>query len=436
MTLFEAVSAFCARHGFDKTYWLAYSGGLDSHVLLSLCAELRTVFPLKLKAIHIHHGLSAQADKWAKHCARVCREYDIDYIEHAIQLDLAPGDSLEEIVRTRRYAVLAECLGEGDILLTAHQQDDQAETLLLQLFRGAGLKGLAAMPSFKPFARGFHGRPLLAFPRAELRHYADAHHLEWMEDESNQDLRLTRNFIRHTILGPLKARWPTIVSAISRSAGHCAEAHTLLAELTTPAFNLENADTQPLSIEKLLPLDAPKQRWMLRTWIERSGFPVPDTRKMETIRLNVLSANWDRLPVVEWGNTELRRHRDKLYLMSSLLPHDPKQQFEWDLTGPLPLPFLGALHVSMLEGAGLRADIQQVSVRFRQGGEKIPIPGRGRRTLKNLLQEWDVLPWERDRLPLIFAGGVLAMIPGYFIHPDFEARKGEKGLAIQVVPVA
>ena len=162
-------------------------------MLLSLCIELRALLPINFRVIHVNHGLSPQANEWAAHCAHICKAYQIDYVIRSIQIAREPGDSLEAVAREKRYAIFADSLHDNDILLTAHQQDDQAETVLLQLFRGAGMKGLAAMPTCKAFARGFHGRPLLAFPRQVLEHYANERALQWIDDESNRDVKLTRN---------------------------------------------------------------------------------------------------------------------------------------------------------------------------------------------------------------------------------------------------
>lgn len=438
MTLQESVREFCFHHGSEKTYWVAYSGGFDSHVLLSLCVELRNTFPIKFRAIHINHGVSPNAEKWSMHCAYVCERVGIDYVERTIKINLSPGKSLEEAAREKRYAIFAEYLSEGDILLTAHQQDDQAETVLLQLMRGAGPKGLAAMPVIKPFARGFHGRPLLNFPRTALQQYADERQLKWIDDESNFNVKLTRNYIRHEILPLLKKRWPAVTNTISRSAAHCAEAQVLLEEFAVEERQkVKGSHDFTLSVEKLLQLDSARQRLILRSWIQQLEHPIPDARKIESIINNVLTAAWDRLPCISWKETELRRYRDDLYLMVPLSEHDTQKRYSWDLIKPLALSGIGVLHSSSIYGRGLRADIKQVSVRFRQGGEIAALPERGCHTLKNLLQEWDVLPWERNRIPLIFVEKKLAAAVGYFIDDNYAAKNNEQGveLTLEKIPL-
>ena len=287
------------------------------------------------------------------------------------------------------------------------------------------------MPSIKSFARGFHGRPLLAFHRTVLEQYAKEHQLKWIEDESNQNVKHTRNFIRKDIMPLLKKRFPSVTTTIARSAVHCAEAQTLLEKFAQDIYaQVKNPDEHTLSVAKLLQLDPAKQRLILRTWIEQQGYLLPDAKKMETILRDVLTAAWDRLPCVSWESVEVRRWRDALYVMTCLSPHDTQQIFAWDLTQSLNLSNTCILQTTLAIGSGLRADIKKVSVRFRQGGEVIDVPGRGRLTLKNLFQEWNVLPWERDRIPLIYAGQKLIAVVGYMIDAACVAKKDEKGWEI------
>jgi tRNA(Ile)-lysidine synthase len=431
MSLFNAVRAFCLEQGLDKTYWIAYSGGLDSHVLLSLFSELKQNIPLRVHAIHINHHISPNANAWMLHAERVCQAYQIDYQAHEILVACEKGESLEEVARSKRYAVFADCLAEGDILLTAHHQDDQAETILLQLLRGAGPKGLAAMPVIKPFARGFHGRPLLSFSRDVLHDYAVSHQLKWIDDESNLATTLTRNFIRHELLSLLKTRWPTVVNTIARSGAHCAEAQVLLEEYVLDDWKkVQGSRENSLSVDGLLQLTPTRQRLVLRTWITRMGYGLPDTKKLNAILQDVLTAAWDRMPLVSWDGVELRRYRDDLFLMPPLAVVDGEQSLLWDLAQPLALPGVGHLQAAPVSGRGLSQQFKQVSVQFRQGGEVVKMLKRGSRTLKNLFNEWDVLPWERDKVPLLFVGGVLVGVVGYFVREDYCAGDKEMGWEI------
>ena len=432
--LLQAISNFFSTYHSKQTFWLGYSGGLDSRVLLALCARYHQMTPIQLKVIHIHHGLHPHADVWALHCADICKHYNFDFIEHAIQIKLHPGDSLEEIAREERYSVFANYMADGDVLLTAHQQDDQAETVLLQLLRGAGLKGLAAMPLVTTFSRGFHARPLLDFPRVTLQHYAEQYQLKWIDDPSNEDHRFMRNYIRQEILPRLKQRWPKATHLLARSAAHCAEAQVLLEDMSkTIRVKTAGSQVNTLSVAKLLHLDQAKQRLVLRTWLSKLACLMPDQKKLTSICQTVLLAKHDRTPCVRWHNVELRRFRDDLYLVPQLLPHDTQQVLDWDMTKPLSMPGLGMLTAVLNKGNGLRVDIKRVSVRFRCGGEAYHLGKRGKQYLKNLFQEWGVPPWERNRIPLIFVGEQLAMVLGYYLADDFAVKQDEMGYEIGFV---
>ena len=424
MNLLAAAHDVCAEHGFDKTYWLAYSGGLDSHVLLDLFHALRCQHPsLTLRAIHIHHGLSQNASTWAAHCARVCAAYQIELVQRSVHIEM-PNNNLEETARSARYAAFAECMSAGDVLLTAHHQEDQAETVLIQLMRGAGTKGLGAMPRSKKFARGFHGRPLLQIPRSQLVGYANERQLQWVEDESNLNTNLARNFIRHEILPQMKLHWPAAAEMIARSGAHCAESQALLAAYAIEdCKNVCGARGDSLSVKKLLQLSPARQRLMLRTWIEQQGFRLPDTRKITAIQQDVFTAAWDRLPLVCWEGAELRRYRDDLFLMPPLTSASAHKKIIWDLSQPLAAQEVG-LRAEIVKGKGLRQQSKQVSIQFRRGGEMAVQAKRGTRALKKLFQEWDVLPWERARIPLIFAEDKLISVVGYFLHEDYAAVGG------------
>ena len=240
----------------DKTYWVAFSGGLDSTVLLHLFSDLRELHEIRFKAIYVNHG-SHNALAWAKHCKETCQTLQIEFVDEAIPLQKTLGQSPENRLRQERYAIFTEEVLDHDYLLTAHQQDVQAETVLLPLLRGAGPQGLAAMPHIKPFAKGFHARPLLNFSRAELKDYAEEKQLQWIEDESNTDLKLTRNFLRHDVMPVLTKRWPNVGKTLCRVASHSAKAEELMAsvaknDLATVTDEGSDSRSITLSIKKLL----------------------------------------------------------------------------------------------------------------------------------------------------------------------------------------
>lgn len=424
--LIAPLQKYCTQLGFDRTYWVAFSGGMDSLVLLTLCGELRKHYPIRLRAIYVNHGLSPHAGKWADHCRHVCQAYSIDFIERMVHIDRASKKSLEEAAREKRYAVFAEVMQVGDVLLTAHHQDDQAETVLIQLLRGAGPKGLAGMPETKPFALGWHVRPLLSFPREVLLAYASSLQHSWVEDESNSQVTLTRNFLRHQIIPLLKERWPSVAATFSRSAVHCSEAQVLLEEYAVEDWKkVQGSNEGTLSVQKLRVLSSTRLRLVIRLWIEKNGFPLPDTKKLTAIEQQVLTAAWDRFPCVKWKGAEIRRYRDDLYVLTTLAPFDPMSCFPWDMVEPLSIPGIGTLRAKSVHGGqGLRPGIPNLSVRLRRGGEKLCLPNRGCHTLKNLFQEWEVLPWMRERLPLIFAGERLIGVVGYGWDEQFLVDEG------------
>jgi tRNA(Ile)-lysidine synthase len=427
-----ALKNFCEQHGCERTYWIAYSGGLDSHVLLHLFARLKKIFPLRLKAVHINHSLSPNAGAWQLHCTSICRELNIELVHVTVQAKAQAGASPEETARDKRYEVLSGLLTPNDLLLTAHHQDDQAETLLLQLLRGAGPKGLAAMPTIKLCGVGWQARPLLAFTRAELLAYATTHPLVWIEDESNNDLHFSRNYLRREVMPLLKTRWPSVTDTFARVASHCAEMQALCDEMGAADLAAAAGSTaQTLSVSYLLTLSPARQRQVLRMWIKQLNYFVPDTLKLQQIQREILHARADKNPHVAWKNVDCRRYRDDIFVMKRLPASQSARIFAWDLQQPLNLADMGILHASLKQGEGLRAPCENVTVRFRQGGEVCQLPKRNfTSSLKKLFWEWNVAPWERERLPLIFVGDKLAAAPGFFIGAEFKADAEESGYVV------
>ncbi len=430
--LSTVIHNFFSQQDSQTKYWLALSGGLDSSVLLALCAAYQCEHAIDLKIIHINHNLNEKSAEWGKYCAAIARHYKLEYMQIDLQFTVQVGESLEERAREERYAIFAKYMQVEDVLLTAHQQDDQAETVLLQLLRGAGVKGLAAMPQCARFANGWHARPLLSVTRDTIYEYAEQQKLTWIEDNSNKNTELTRNFLRHEIMPRLKIRWPTVSKMLARSAGHCAEADALLAENSWHDWlKCAGSLVNTLSVEKLLQYPIAKQRLILRTWFQQFNHPLPNTKKLETICQQMLTAEQDKQPLVSWQTTEIRRHGDDLYLLKSLVEHDATQIFQWNLqhSSQLSLGNLGQLTAQITPGYGLRMDIKNITIRFRVGGESYHLGKRGKQCLKNLFQEWQIPPWERNRIPLIFVEDCLAMIMGYYIDEAYSARDDESGYA-------
>jgi len=417
-----------------RHYRVAYSGGCDSHVLLHALVALGDQLPTtKISALHINHGLSHEADQWAAHCQTVAAELGIDF--QAVEVDAMGevGESPEAAARQARYHIFEQMMDEGEGLLLAHHQDDQAETLLLQLFRGAGVRGLAAMPPQVAFSKGWLARPLLGLPRQQLRDYAQAAGLHWSEDPSNQSPDFDRNFLRHTIIPEVLPRWPALTQTLARAAGHQAAASTLLDELAAGDITtLASTQRGCLSITALSELSRARQDNVLRYWIHQRGVSLPSTVQLQRIHDELLLAREDAQPQVGWADSVIRRYRDDLYLLPAT--RAKAKPVSWDLQSNLSLSNGRHLNIEQQQGVGLKALLQKradVSVRFRQGGEVCRPAGRGQtHQLKTLWQEWGVPPWQREHIPLIYVGEEIAQVVGYCVCEPWQASADEVGLLI------
>jgi tRNA(Ile)-lysidine synthase len=297
----------------NKKFLIAYSGGMDSHVLLH---SMQQHPEFQLRAVHVHHGLSKNADQWVEHCRKICSDLNIEFIVKYISVKPSKKHSPEALARELRYQEFAQLLQKDECLLTAHHANDQAETLLLQMFRGSGPKGLAAMPEHKGFMSGSLIRPLLEFSRADLHTYAIQNNLNWIEDESNENIGLDRNFIRHKLMPIIKQKWLGILKTLSRVADHCASASELLTILAEQDYaKIQGSKPNTLSIKKLLQLNSAGQNNVIRYWLHKLDFPTPTSIKLEHIKTDVLLCRADANPIVHWPGVEIRRYRDDLYAM-------------------------------------------------------------------------------------------------------------------------
>lgn len=418
-----------------KTWWVAYSGGCDSHVLLHSLVALRDEFKPEIKAIHINHGLSLLANEWEEHCRLTCEQLSVPY--RAISVDAKPVNmSPEEAARNARYAEWKKLLNKNDVLLLAHHQDDQAETVLIQLLRGSGVKGLAAMPVSQDFAQGVLCRPMLGFIRDEIKSYAIDHQLNWIDDPSNFDTDFDRNFLRHDVVPLLETRWPSLKKTLSRTASHQAEADQLLSELAFQDWHRIH-DNDKIKISALLALSQQRQRNVLRYWIsEICELTLPDTVHLQRILDEVLLAADDAMPEVIWRGGEVRRFQGLLYAQEKLELPEITGQIAWpDINQPLEVTNSGlTLSAKSVVGKGLSQEKcrnAEISLKFRQGGESCRPVGRGQtHQLKKLFQEWQIPPWQRASIPLIYVNDQLAEVVGYCRSEDFVAAEGEPGWVI------
>jgi len=401
--------------------WVAYSGGLDSTVLLHALAAQRDALLAPLAAVHVDHNLHPESPRWAEHCGAVCESLNIPLESFGISVDLSAGAGPEAAARDARYQVFRDLLEKDEVLLTAQHQDDQLETFLLQALRGAGPHGLAAMPVMARLGHGHLMRPLLEWPRASLEDWAKAGGLDWLEDPSNSDERFDRNFLRRSIVPALKSRWPSAAQTISRSTRHCAQAAELVDELAATDLAGCSAGEQVLSVTAVRRLDIARRRNVLRHWLDWLGFPRPSEKKLEHILFDVLESAPDAEPCVEWPGVAVHRYRDGLHAETARsLPASGVWHGEFFELGP----DWGRLRRVRNDTAGL-PEGKRVEIRFREGGERIRPSGRAHHhELKKLFQEAGVLPWRRSSIPLVFVDNQLAAVGDLWISADIAVKDG------------
>lgn len=414
--------------------YIAYSGGIDSHVLLHFCALQPELKP-KITAVYVHHGLQPKAESWAVHCQAEAEKLAVSFQLLRVNAHPKNGQSPEEAARDARYQALESLLSDGDVLLVAQHQEDQLETVLLQLFRGAGVQGLAAMPASTPFGKGQMLRPFLEVSKQVIQDYAQIHHLNWVDDPTNECDDFDRNFLRNQIVPLLKTRWPAVAKTVSRSAGHCANAQQLLTELAqdllTPILN--RADNT-LAISKLSKLDSNKQQLLIRQWFKQQNLQMPSSRFIEDIFKTVIAAKPSSNPQLKKAGMVIRRYQDKLYCCKDLPDFKNLAGLDWPQSeNKIVLPDNSILQRHPV-ASGIPASLWQTTtatIRFRQGGEKISLVGRkGQHTLKNLFQEAAIPPWERDLIPLLYFDEVLVAVADLWLNS--QVQKYGSGLCYQL----
>jgi len=437
-SLIEAVLRKIPLHLRRRPFLVAFSGGLDSTVLLHLLSRLRDADELaSLTAVHVHHGLQTQADHWAEHAEVTARALGIPLIVERVQVRPgAGGAGLEAAAREARYRSLASRMEEGGVLLTAHHRNDQAETFLLQLMRGAGVRGLASMPALAPFARGWHLRPMLEFGRHEIHTYALEHGLRWVDDPSNADIHHARNLVRHRVFPVLHTHWPEAEATLARAARRMAVTEGLLSDLGRIDLEAARSDqADRLDATVLARLADHRLFNAVRTWLIELDLPLPPEPRLAEVR-RMLDARADALPILRWKGGEIRRWRKGLYAgPGHARTVDASFSVLWDATTTLDCPELGwRIIPHKMMGSGLRLDVMQragLRIRLRQGGERIRVAGQAHhQSLKNLFQASSIPPWERECLPLFFIDDQLVQIGDRWSDTSFTARKDEPGLQI------
>ncbi len=392
-------------------YVALVSGGRDSTVLLHALAGTREALRAPVAVLHFDHGLAIEAREWRERVAAEAHRAGLPFFSES--LGLTPGGAVETRARAARYTRLAQWMSPGDCCLSAHHANDQAETFLLQALRGTGPAGLAAMPGLVRFGAGWLGRPLLAWTREELADWASAHGLEWVEDPGNRDLSAPRNWLRHRIWPAIVEHWPAAAKTLARSAELAAQSDALATDIAKEDLaRLDSAAGDRLPAAGLRALSRPRRCNVVRWWLRQRGVPLPSARKLAELEQRMVFADPGSRGLLVWPGAEARRYRGMIHVAPPW-PVPPARALalrpgEWlDLGG------LGRVGLFPHAGGPLRAQTAaaKLQVRFRAGGERIkPAGAQHHRTLKNLLQELEVLPWMRGRLPLLYAGDDLVAV--------------------------
>jgi len=428
---------------------VALSGGVDSVVLLDLLDRLRGGLDFSLAAVHVNHQLSPHAQDWARFCTALCEARGVPLHVEAVKVKKRGESGLEAAAREARYAVLLA--QPADYVVLAHHLDDQAETVLLNLLRGAGVRGLSGMPLVRGQASGVRGqgeadgapptvlRPLLDVPRAAILAYARQRKLEWIEDESNEDVALTRNFLRSEVLPAIERRFPAYRETMLRASRNLAEASALLDELggsdLARAVRGGRLDTRYLA-----GLSQARAKNLLRVFFQSQGAPMPDAIRLQEMLHQLLSAGSGARIEIAWRGFVLRRYRGEVWVESALPAPPAGWSRPWRGESILRLPELGCvLEFVPTQGEGVSlAKLREhpATLRLRGGGERLRVDCRRPcRSLKNLLQEAAMPPWLRDRLPLVYCGEHLVALPGVGIDCAYQAQQGEPGLLVRSVPL-
>jgi len=425
--LVRAVAASMQESGLDRNSRIAVglSGGIDSIVLLHLLRRGLRIPPQRISAIHVNHQISGHAGAWASHCRRYCRALGVRL--KVAKVDVKRGNSTEAAARDARYAVFSA--SKSEVIALAHNRDDQAETVLLQLLRGAGPRGLAGMPVYRSGIPSLW-RPLLEIQRSTIEDYARHHRLTWVEDDSNRDRTYLRNFVRHDVLPLIGTRVPGAVTVLARAARLQAEASDLLDVLAEQDVGGGLAG-DCIQVSALQQLPVHRARNALRYFLRCNQVTMPEAVRLEEVLRQAFGAREDAQVCVDIGDVELRRFRGALYIVRHLPALNPAFEFSCRGASTVQIPQLGGvLRFEPCEGAGIAAKWmrQPMIVRVRGGGEMLRLASeRPRRKVRNLLQEAGVPPWKRERLPMLYLDDALVAVPGLGVDERFQPSARSRG---------
>ncbi len=402
----------------EAHWWIAFSGGLDSCVLLHALAALK--LPVQLHALHVNHQISPNANVWQQHCADLCATFGVRFTAVKVVVE-NKGRGIEDAARNARYTVFEQYLKQGEYLFTAHHADDQTETMLLRLLRGAGPRGLAAMSRSRLLGEGIIYRPLLDFTRAELESYAHSHQLIWVNDESNEDDHYDRNYLRNQVMPLLRNRWPGFAQKWQQTAELCAANEALIEELAAQDLLLADFKAEFIGTSIALPYVANvsmvRRHNLLRSWLRGQGLCVPEQQHLSQIESQIVAGRLDAETQVNWGDVSLRVYRSRVYALP--LAHLPvTAELQWEISDASDKPLLNSA-------------LPNLHIRYRQGGERCRPAGRAHsQTLKRLLQEYGVAPWLRENLPLVYSDDDLVAVSDLWICEGYVAE--ERGYCLQL----
>nr|WP_229804287.1 tRNA lysidine(34) synthetase TilS [Halomonas lutea] len=418
MSLHSAIDDALVAIPPGRPVWVALSGGLDSCLLLTLAVQAARRHPHPIYALHVNHGLQAAAADFERRCRVLCDRLGVPLYVERVRVD-RQGRGMEAAAREARYAAFAQRVGVGDTLWLAQHADDQAETLLLAALRGSGVRGLAGMPAQRAWAGRYLVRPLLAFTRAELEREAKALGVVWADDPSNEDVAISRNYLRHDIIPRLAARWPEAPLSLARSATLASEADALLDDLAALDLEMAGGNADRLALDHIVSLSPSRQRLLIRYACQRLGLPTPPASRLATL-LEQLSAREDARVNVDWVGGEARRWRGALYLQAPRVALPANWHADWTGQPGLQTP-AGPVEVSLVP-----SDARPCRLRltWRKGGEALRVAGRGRRDVKRLLQEAGIPPWQRDRQLLAWDGDTLVAVLGVAVAEGWEMVAG------------
>lgn len=399
---------------------VAFSGGPDSTALLHALAQLPEARERGLRALHIDHGLHAESGAWAEHCARFCKALDVPLTTVRVHVDNSRGEGAEAAARRVRRTAFAEHLGKGEWLALAHHRDDQVETVLLKLLRGAGPEGLGGMRAARPFARGTLWRPLLETSRETLRKYLKRNALACVDDPANHDRRFARNVLREEIMPRLTRHWPHAEASILHAAALCRAAADYIDDATQAALEALRREAGTLDASGWLALPEALRAPVLDAWLHARGLPAPPDEPRRELQRQVACAADDGVPLIAWPGAQVRLWDGRMHAMPPLAPPPQDWQSQWN-GAPLALPHdCGTLVLARTGEPPASADDARfdrpLQVRLRRGGERIrPAGDPHTRELRDLFQQARMPPWLRTRCPLVHDGDELIAVADLWI---------------------